>query len=251
MRRQIVIFVIVLMLILAACAPASQAPEVSEPGQLSAEQTGDEMFAPGVHSVDKMDEESTGQDMESDPSKMEEPGVGMMADEKDEMPGEVSEEKMSEEDTLASPIWFNSVLTDVHTGETFNIQDFQGKVVLVETLAQWCTNCLQQQKQVLELHRQLGERDDFISLGLDIDPNEDAVTLKNYIERNGFTWRYAVSPIEVSREISQLYGDQFLNPPSTPMLIIDRTGEVHLLPFGIKSASELQSALEPFLQEDM
>ena len=89
------------------------------------------------------------------------------------------------------------------------------------------------------------------SIGLDIDPNEDAVTLKNYIERNGFTWLYAVSPIEVSREISQLYGDQFLNPPSTPMLIIDRAGEVHLLPFGIKSASELQSALEPFLQEDM
>jgi hypothetical protein len=75
--------------------------------------------------------------------------------------------------------------------------------------------------------------------------------LKEYTARNGFFWKYAISPAEVSRDISQLYGDQFLNPPSTPMLIVDRHGEVHPLPFGIKSASDLQAALEPFLQEDI
>jgi hypothetical protein len=32
------------------------------------------------------------------------------------------------------------------------------------------------------------------------------------------------------------------------MLIIDRDGEAHPLPFGIKSAADLQAALEPFLQ---
>ena len=49
-------------------------------------------------------------------------------------------------------------------------------------------------------------------------------------------------------EISALYGAQYLNPPSTPMLIIDKNGEVHTLPFGIKSAEDLQSALIPFLE---
>ena len=62
-----------------------------------------------------------------------------------------------------------------------------------------------------------------------------------------FDWVYAVAPPEVSRELGQLYGDQFLNPPATPMLIIDQHGEVHPLPFGIKSAGDLQEALEPFL----
>jgi hypothetical protein len=55
----------------------------------------------------------------------------------------------------------------------------------------------------------------------------------------------------VAREIAALYGDQFLNPPSTPMLIIDRRGQVHPLPFGIKSAADLRQALEPFLNEVM
>ena len=67
------------------------------------------------------------------------------------------------------------------------------------------------------------------------------------MEDNGFDWLYAVAPLEVAREIGQLYSAQFLNPPSTPMLIIDRQGNVHTLPFGIKSADQLLEALGPFL----
>ena len=77
----------------------------------------------------------------------------------------------------------------------------------------------------------------------------DTASLKDYIQRNGFDWTYAVAPAEVSREIGNLYGNQFLNPPSTPMLIIDKQGQVHPLPFGIKSADELVEFLQPFLDE--
>ena len=69
----------------------------------------------------------------------------------------------------------------------------------------------------------------------------------NYVASHGFDWQYAIAPAEVAREISQLYGDQFLNPTAAPMLIIDRNGEVHPLPFGIKSAEELMEAVESFL----
>jgi hypothetical protein len=110
---------------------------------------------------------------------------------------------------------------------------------------------LQQQRQVKALHELLGERDDFVSLGLDIDPNENADDLKGFVDRNGFDWHYAIAPAEVSRSLSNLYGAQFLNPPSTPMLIVDRHGEVHPLPFGIKDAQTLMEALEPFLAESM
>jgi hypothetical protein len=51
--------------------------------------------------------------------------------------------------------------------------------------------------------------------------------------------------------LDSLFGNQFLNPPSTPMLIIDRKGGVHPLPFGIKTAEDLQKALEPFLSDSM
>ncbi len=73
---------------------------------------------------------------------------------------------------------------------------------------------------------------------MDVDLNESPDQLKGHAERNGFDWVYAVATADVAREISQLYGTQFLNPPSTPMLIVDRQGAVHPLPFGIKSAEE-------------
>lgn len=150
-----------------------------------------------------------------------------------------------------APAWYGASLTNVQNGESFTINDLQGKVVLVETMAIWCSNCRRQQGEVVELHTLLGERDDFVSLGLDIDPNESAEALKSYVDSNGFHWYYAVPPTDVIREIAALYGDQFLNPPSTPMLIIDRQGAAHLLPFGIKSAEDLLSALQPFLEEPM
>jgi hypothetical protein len=34
------------------------------------------------------------------------------------------------------------------------------------------------------------------------------------------------------------------------MLIIDRQGKVHPLPFGVKSAADLQAALQPFLDQE-
>lgn len=152
---------------------------------------------------------------------------------------------------MESPAFFDVTLIDAANVQSFTIKDFQGKVVLVETLAMWCSNCLQQQKQVKALHALLGERDDFVSVGLDIDPNEEVGPLKSYAEKNGFDWTYAIAPPEVSREIGQLYGQQFLNPTSTPMFIIDRHGQVHTLPFGIKSAESLKEALDPFLNAGM
>jgi cytochrome oxidase Cu insertion factor (SCO1/SenC/PrrC family) len=163
----------------------------------------------------------------------------------------VAEDTMSDDAMMEAPTWYSASLTDVNTGESFAINDLKGKVILVETMAVWCSNCFKQQTQVKALHEALGEREDFVSLGIDIDPNEDADKLASFTSSNGFDWKYIVAPAEVAREISSLYGAQFLSPPSTPMLVIDRKGVAHPLPFGIKSADDLMQALQPFLDEGM
>ena len=203
------------------------------------------------------DEEMSTEVMEdTDDEMMADDGEEMMSDDDDEMMDDegaestMSEEAMAEE-AMMLPDWFSASLTNAHTGEIFAIADFQGDVVLVETMAMWCSNCLKQQKEVKQLHNLLGELDDFVSVGIDIDANENIEALKVYTNQNGFDWTYTVAPPEVAREIGQLYGDQYLNPPSTPMLIIDRHGEVHTLPFGIKSAADLHKALQPFLEGTM
>jgi hypothetical protein len=233
---------IILALLLAACSPAVESQEAMEDKPVV--ETTMEDTAP-VEDEMKADEAAKEMTSEDEKDEMEQPAVD----------AEMNEEDMADEPSgeaaMDMPDWFKTELVNVSTGETFRIADFQGKVVLVETMAMWCSNCLKQQQQVKALHELLGERDDFVSVGLDIDINEDEATLAKYVERNSFDWIYAIVPAEVGRDLGNLYGNQFLNPPSTPMLIIDAKGEVHPLPFGIKSAEKLLEALEPFLTDSM
>ena len=215
-------------------------------GEADGMEKGDDVTKMAEESDAMSKDESTGS-MEAEPS--ESPETPSEAD----APSSSSEpdEGMDEAAMRDLPAWFSAELTDVNSGETLTVADLGGKVVLVETMAIWCSNCLRQQQEVKALHETLGTEDGLVTLVLDIDPNENAEHLRDYSAKHGFDWTYVVAPREVAREIGQLYGDQFLNPPSTPMLIVDRHGEVHLLPFGRKTAQDLQEALAPFLNEGM
>jgi thiol-disulfide isomerase/thioredoxin len=150
----------------------------------------------------------------------------------------------------ATPVWFDwfSIpLTDVRTGKTFTMNDYAGKVVLLETMAIWCPNCIIQAGQVQKLHRALGNPEDLISVTLDVDSNEDEAMLKKYVDEWGLDWHFAVAPLLVERALGNLYSAQYLNPPLSPMLIIDRKGNVHQLEYGIKDVETLQKIVEPYL----
>lgn len=143
--------------------------------------------------------------------------------------------------------WLNMSLTDVQTGKTFTIHDYAGKVVLVETMAVWCPNCIIQNGAVQKLHTALGHPDDLISISLDVDLNEDIAMLKEYAQDYGFDWHFAVAPLPVARALGNLYSAQYLNPPLAPMLLIDRNGDVHQLAYGIKNVEALLKVVEPYL----
>ena len=164
---------------------------------------------------------------------MEKPTEAMMEETKvsemsEETPASDTMEKPADGEMMTAPDWFSiRAYGCQYRVKSFTINDFKGKVVLVETMAQWCPSCKKQQTEVKSLLEKLGMPADLVVIALDIDPNEDQDSLKTYAANNGFDWVYAVAPAEVSREISNLYGAQFINPPSTPILIIDRKGEAH------------------------
>jgi thiol-disulfide isomerase/thioredoxin len=161
-------------------------------------------------------------------------------------------EESAESAMVEMPAWFGTSFKDVRTGASFTINDFKGKVVLVETMAVWCPTCLRQQQEIKALHDLLGMREDLVSLSLDIDPNEDETILAGYTQQNSqFDWLYAIAGPDASREIGNAYGDQFLNPPSAPVLVIDRHGVAHPLPFGLKSAEDLMKQIQPYLDETL
>lgn len=226
----------IMALVVAACggaAPAQQSAPTEKEAMAEHEATTgkEEMSDEAMTDTEKMADEAM-------------PDDKAMADTE-----KMADEAMAEDEAMELPAWFEAELTNVNTGKPFKVADFHNKVVLVETMAVWCTNCLRQQREVQALRGLLGEQPDLVEVTLDIDPNETEDTLKAFTGKNGFDWTYAVAPAEVAREIGQLYGGQFLNPPATPMLIIDRHGQVHPLPFGHKTAQSLQEALAPFLNE--
>lgn len=146
------------------------------------------------------------------------------------------------------PEWFDLEMTDAVTGEPFSINDYAGKVVLLEAMAIWCPTCRRQGDEVKRLHELLGNPEDLVSISLDVDMGEDAVMLKDYAQQLGYEWHLAVAPLLVARALGNMYSAQYLNPPVSPMLVIDRDGNVLGLPFGsVKSAESLEEVVGPLL----
>jgi len=96
----------------------------------------------------------------------------------------------------------------------------------------------------------LGNPEDLVSISLDVDLHEDEASLKQYAERLDYDWILAIAPLEVARALGNLYSAQYLNPPASPMLIIDKNGDVFGLPLGLKSAESLKNTIEPYLADD-
>ena len=88
--------------------------------------------------------------------------------------------------------WADIKLKNINTGKNFTISDFEGKPVLIETFAVWCSTCTKQQKEIKKLHEELG--DSFVSITLDVDPNESAKLVKKHTSKYGFDWHYAIAP---------------------------------------------------------
>ena len=154
----------------------------------------------------------------------------------------------TQEKQTSAPEWFDIDLYDAQSGKTFTMNDYAGKVVLLETMAIWCPNCVIQATQIKKLHEALGNPEDLITISLDVDIHEDADALKEYASSYNFAWHFAVAPLEVARALGNLYSAEYLNPPLSPMLIIDRDGNVHQLEYGIKKADALQNTIEPYLK---
>jgi hypothetical protein len=126
----------------------------------------------------------------------------------------------------------DTVLTDVRSGEAFTLADLAAAEgpVLLEPMAIWCSNCRAQQHEVVRARQASGE---FASVSLDVDLSEAPEDLARYADAEGFDWRFAMADAALYRLLQERFGTAATNPPSTPLIVIERDGTVRPLPFGV------------------
>jgi cytochrome oxidase Cu insertion factor (SCO1/SenC/PrrC family) len=149
---------------------------------------------------------------------------------------------LGDEPAKQSADWRDISLKDVRTGRTFTIADFKGKTVILETFAVWCPTCTKQQREIKQLHSEIG--DEFISITLDVDPNESEEKVKEHLKRNGFDWLYAIAPPELTKLLIDEFGTVIVNAPSAPVVLISEDGDARLLGRGVKSAEKLKAEIK-------
>lgn len=140
---------------------------------------------------------------------------------------------------LQGPDWKTASLTDVRDRESFRIGAFE-RPVLLETFAVWCPACTEQQTQIEKLRER---RDDFVAVSLNVDSNENATTVYEHAEDNGFDWRFAVAPTLVTDSLVDQFGPTITVAPQAPV-VRDCGASATLLENGVKSADALAAALD-------
>ncbi len=145
-------------------------------------------------------------------------------------------------DAGSVPSWMDVELKDVRSGETFRISDFEGRPILIESFAVWCPTCTIQQREIGKLKDTEGEG--IVHISLDTDPNEDEARITEHLDRNGFDWYYAVSPIELTQALMDQFGLAVVNAPGAPMILVCEDLSTRLLRTGVKTADDLLAEVE-------
>jgi len=146
----------------------------------------------------------------------------------------------SNDETNAADGWQAIDLEDATTGESFSIAGIDRPVVL-HTFATWCPTCRAQQGEIDTYVGRAGES--VVAVDLTIDQNDDPEALREHAESNGFGWRFAVSPGEMTRELVDEFGQSVAVAPRSPVIIVCPDGGTKTLGKGA-SADEIEATVE-------
>jgi peroxiredoxin len=148
-----------------------------------------------------------------------------------------------ETDNDTNPTLLSLTLTNARTGETFSLADFAEKVVYVEPMATWCTNCRHQLGRVRDAYTQL-DASQYVFVSISVETNISSDDLATYADNQDFPWIFAVASPDMLTTLSEQYGETVLVPPSTPHFIINTEGRLSGLYTGFHEAPDIMTLLQ-------
>ena len=124
-------------------------------------------------------------------------------------------------------------------GESYQLSDLRGSVVVVNFWASWCESCKPEARDLEAAHQYYQPRGDVLFLGVDyVDTEPEALA---YIEEFGIT--YPNGP-DLRTEISQAF--RIRGVPET--FVIDQSGMIAHLQIGpFRSLDQILAIIDPLL----
>lgn len=149
---------------------------------------------------------------------------------------EGSEDVQVEEDAA----WLTTPLTDVTTDEEFVIGEID-QPVFVHPFGEWCSTCRSQQGDFDTLYERRGDEITIVDITIEEDEGPDLI--RQHAEENGFEWRFAVAPEEVTASLVEDFGNTVTSPPSSPVVLRCPGGNTRRIA-KIADVSTLESELD-------
>ncbi|RTL54469.1 MAG: TlpA family protein disulfide reductase [Rhodocyclaceae bacterium] len=126
-------------------------------------------------------------------------------------------------------------------GETLNLADLKGKVVLVNFWATSCTTCMGEMPKLVAVHQKYAAQGyETLAVAMDYDPTD---YVKNYAEKNALPFKVAM---DSKGDIARAFGGVRLTPTS---VLIDKQGRIVQTYLGEPDFAQFQSLVESLLKK--
>lgn len=161
--------------------------------------------------------------------------------------------------TVKPGAWKTSYFTALD-GTRLTLKDFEGRVVVVQTLSTLCTAC-QEQSSDLRLAAQgldeFGNADNVVFINVSVDPMDTLDHLKDYQAAYGMdstptiTWITGLASQDFLRDVRDAFGERYIDPNAGEVFFVDPFGYGQISDAGFMVANRLRDVIINLLTTDV
>ena len=108
-------------------------------------------------------------------------------------------------------------------GKPFDVNQYKGKVVVIDYWATWCGPCRAELKNLAAIYEKYHDRG-FEIVGVSIDDNHDDLT--NFLKENKLPWKIINSSVPKGKEFEHPLADQYGIMGIPTLYVLNREGKV-------------------------
>ena len=135
-------------------------------------------------------------------------------------PGTSSVKPAPNENTIAQGHAFPSLTFTSLSGKPVNLDDYKGKVVLIDFWATWCSPCVRSMPDLIATYKEYHDQG-FEIIGINMD--QEKAKLEKYLQDNEVTWPQYFDGLGWDNKLAKRFGVRGI----PHIVLINKNGAVH------------------------